>query len=203
MSASPPPRQKQIPDRRAPPGRRGLRYALRWLKGLLGRPMGLEWRGRQLHVVIVDRRRKPRADLPLTLSQMRAELRARLIAHEHDNAARLMRHLVFVHDELGRKGWAGIGKLPARLLGKALVQAEMLNTEEPSAALAMVVDTLRPLHVAAEMRQAHAGGEPDLGADSRPEVSEATHEEYELMERSWVGTIPGGLSLPERSVSGA
>ena len=32
-----------------------------------------------------------------------------------------------------------------------------------------------------------------------PEVSETNYDEYELMERSWVGTVPSGLNLSERA----
>ena len=32
-----------------------------------------------------------------------------------------------------------------------------------------------------------------------PEVSETNYDEYELMERSWIGTVPAGLDLSERA----
>ncbi len=31
-----------------------------------------------------------------------------------------------------------------------------------------------------------------------PEVSETTIDEYEILERSWIGTVPQGLELPEQ-----
>jgi hypothetical protein len=34
-----------------------------------------------------------------------------------------------------------------------------------------------------------------------PEVSETNYDEYELMERSWIGTVPAGLDLSDRSLS--
>ena len=43
----------------------------------------------------------------------------------------------------------------------------------------------------------------ELGARGRartPEVSETNYDEYELMERSWVGTVPAGLDLSDRSL---
>ena len=32
-----------------------------------------------------------------------------------------------------------------------------------------------------------------------PEVSDTNFDEYELMERSWAGTIPAGLEIPGRN----
>ena len=199
MSTSPPtrngPRKMPVKDRRAAPGAKG---SLRQLKGLLGRPLGLEWRGGQLHVVLIDRRRASPADQPPSLSQLRAELRARLLAHEHDHTAQVMRHLVFVHDVLGRKGWPGAGALPGQVLGKALVQAEMLASEEPSPSLAMIVERLRLLQVAANLREERETRPKDFEIGERLEVSESTYEEFQEMERSWVGTLPPGLVRPDR-----
>lgn len=199
MSESPPTRKQHrkapVTERRAP---RPVPGSLRWLKSLLARPIGFERRGLQLHVVLVDRRRKPTVERPLSLPQLRDELRARLIAHEHEHASKMMRHLVFVHDELGRKGWPGVGALPARVLSKARVQAEILRSEESSAALVTLIDHLRPLQVAAELREERKTGDITADKDSRVEVTEATQEEYEEMERSWVGTLPPDLVVPER-----
>ena len=86
MPTTPPapkkPRNAPLEDRRAAPGSKGPASSLRWVKGALGRPLGLERRGSQLHVVLVDRRRKPAAEQPLSISHMRAELQVRLLAHE-------------------------------------------------------------------------------------------------------------------------
>jgi hypothetical protein len=176
----------------------GAAAPLRRLKGLLVRPVGLERRGGQLHVVLVERRRARPEDQPPSLSQLRAELRARLLAHEDGRAAQVLRHLGFLHDELGRKGWRGVEALPAKVLGKALAQAEMLGSEEPSPALALLLEQLRPLHAAAELRDERAAQQNEFEAGGHVEVSEATHEEFDAMERSWVGTVPAGLSRPER-----
>ena len=55
MSSSPPPRKllrtRPKRERRAPAGAPG---SLRWLHGLLGRPVGLERRDGQWHVVLVE-----------------------------------------------------------------------------------------------------------------------------------------------------
>ena len=114
--------------------------------------------------------------------------------------SQVMRHLVYVHDELGRKGWPGVGALPAHVLAKALVQAEMLAGKRPSPTLSMLVDRLRLLQVEAELRAQRESDSADLRVGESLEVSEATHEEFEEMQRSWAGTPPPGLVLsrPDR-----
>ena len=202
MSTSPPTRKESrrtpVKDRRSGSGVKGTTGSLRRLKGLLGRPLGLERRDGRLHVVLVDRRRASPDDQSLSLPQLRAELRARLLAQGHDQTAHVMRHLVFVHDELGRKGWTGIEALPSQVLGKALVQAEMLASEEPSPSLAMLVERLRSLKLAADLREERKSRSKDLEAGGRIEVSSSTYEEFEAMERSWGGTLPLALVRPDR-----
>lgn len=182
-------KHKDTKERRAPKGRSG---PWRWLRGLLVRPVVLERRGLQWHVVLGERRqdgrRAARRATP-TLDDLSQELRARLLSQDTEHAARVMRHLVFVHDELSRKGWRGVELLPAPVLAKALVQAQMLATSESSPALVHVIDRLQQVHIAAELREERRA---QLLADvpARVEVSEATHEEFELTERSWIGVVP-------------
>jgi hypothetical protein len=196
MSKRPPPTQG--PHRKPDAERRTHADApvgsLRHLKGLLGRPIGLERRDGQLHVVLVERRRSPRTAQP-ALEPLRAELRARLLTHGTADAARVMRHLVFVHDELGRGGWRGVEALPAPVLARALAQAEMLASAEASAPLSLLVDRLRLAQAAAGLREERAA-RLAAGAASL-EVSETTQEAFDEVERSWVGTFPpigGGQS---------
>lgn len=137
-------------DRRAPASARGLDVTLRKLRGALGRPLALQSRQGRLHVVLVDRRRAPR-DAPLSLEQIRADLRTRLIVQQHELAVQVLRPLVQVHEELGNGGWDAAGKLPAAVLGKALQQALMLQREDPSAALGTVIERLRIFKAAAEV----------------------------------------------------
>ena len=95
-------RQMPLKDRRAAPDGKGG-GSLRKLKGLLGRPIGLERRDGKLHVVLTERRRQRPADEPPSLSQLCAELSARLLAHE-TSEVQTMRHLILVHDALERTG---------------------------------------------------------------------------------------------------
>jgi len=172
-------------ERRAPRGKPG---SLSWLRGLLARPLVLERRGLQWHLTLGDRRRAAGAGRPPSMLEVNAELRARLLAQDVDRAARVMRHLVFVHDELRRKGWSGVEALPAPVLGKALVQAQMLATDEASPVLVHIVERLQQMHVAAQLREERRAR---LQADgtARVEVSEATQEEFDETEKSWLGTM--------------
>jgi hypothetical protein len=196
---SPPkPRRKPEPaERRAP---RGAPGSLRWLRGLLSRPLALERRGLQWHVVLGDRRQAGSVGRPPTLNEVNEELRTRLMAQDVDRAARVMRHLVFVHDELRRKGWRGVEALPALVLGKALVQAQMLASDEASPVLAHAVERLHLMHVGAQLREERKAL---LQADgtARVEVSEATQEEFDEIERSWLGTL-SPAAIPPRGEPG-
>ena len=207
--------KKPLKDRRLP---RGAPGSMRWLKSLLGRPLELQRRGGQLHVTLADRRRSPERLRADELEQVREELRARLLSQDLEHAARVMRHLVFVHDALGNQGWAGLETLPSPLLGKALVQAQMLVSQSASDRLALLIERLRVAKVTAELReqrqlrQPREHGEPrdppDLPDPPDPrdprdshkaspgiasaaavEVSETTHAEFEAMQRRWVATL--------------
>jgi len=189
---------------------------LGWIKSLLARPMRLERSGRLFKLVLVDRRRL-RADGGQSLTQMRDELRDRLLLQDDGRTTEVLRHLVFVHHELGRRGWRGVQALPAGVLSKALVQAQMVVDADPTPALNAFVEKLRLARVAADVRENQAEPVPArpaaAAAVSAPlaaaasalsppapinlEVSEATQEEFEEMERSWVGELPAGLSLVE------
>lgn len=189
---------RAYPDRQGPPVEDEKAGSFGWLRKALGGHLKLERRGRQLHVVLHERRKTPAPGHGL--QELRDELRVRLfdLDGEHQ-AAQAMRHLMLVHDELGRHGWSGVEALPAPVLGKALVQAEMLASREPSAPLALVVERLAVLKAGAEAREARPA-EPEPSAPARlVEVSETNYDEYELMERSWAGTVPAGLQRPDRA----
>lgn len=193
-------------DRRAPRGKPG---SVRWMKGLLGRPLAVERRGLQLHLTLVERRRPPEVIEAEALQQLRTELRARLLGHQMNHAAVVMRHLGVVHDVLGREGWAGVGELNSQVLGRALVQAQMLATEEASPQLAHLIERLQLLKVAATVREDRDGTRPADAANpmepdttrlsSLPpapavdletlEVSEGSAEDFQDMERGWVDTV--------------
>lgn len=203
LKDSKPRRSKPSKERRAP---RGTPGSVRWLGGLLGRPVGFQRRNGQLHVALIERRRSPETIEADEVAALSAELRTRLLAHDHEQAAAVMRHLVLVHDVLSHRGWAGVASMASGLLRKAVMQAQLLAqslaSQESSAPLVELIDRLRLLQVAAglrEERQAKPGVPAQTNApDSEVEISETTPEEFEAMQRSWVDTVSPAEVLPER-----
>ena len=184
-----PVRKKPLQDQRQP---RGVPGSVRWLKGLLGRPLELQRREGQLHVTLAERRRSSEQVRADELDCVREELRARLLSHDLEHAASVMRHLVFVHDALARQGWPGLGALPSRLLGKALLQTQMLVSQSASSRLALLIDRLRVAQVAAELRELReqqAQRRHTAGSASAVQVSEATHADFDSTARSRVATV--------------
>lgn len=201
MSAKPPPRQapraKPVEDRSAAPATDNTHGSLRWVRDVLGRSIRQEERRNPSHAGLAEPRRGATAGQALSLLiQQRAELGARLLVH--DPATQPVRNLFIVHDQLGSSGWSGVEALPLKVVGRALREAEILNGDEPSPLLATIIETLRELMLAADVRLAEAALEREFETLQIPEVSETNYDEYELMERSWVGTVPAGLELPDR-----
>ncbi|MEO5845202.1 MAG: hypothetical protein ABIQ33_10220 [Caldimonas sp.] len=197
MSARPPTRQAptEAPaeDRRAQPAG-AKRGSLRWVRDVLGRLIRLEQRKNQLHVALVDPRKGEEPMSPLM--QQRAELGARLLVH--DPATQIVRNLFIVHDELRANGWPGVEMLPIKVIARGLSEAEILATDEPSEVLATIIATLREVKLAVEARAAREALEAEWEVPKVPEVSDTNFDEYELMERSWAGTVPAGLDIRGR-----
>lgn len=178
-------------ERRSP---RATKGSLRWLRSLLGRPVQMERRDGQWHVVLADRRRSPQEREAARLAALCAELSARLLGQDDEATAQLMRHLVFVHDALRRDGWPCLALLPSRVLRKALVQLQLLLKQEPSPPLSMLAERLQQLQVAAELREERR---PPVEGQVAPEVSDASAEEFDAAERDWVGTVALASRPPE------
>jgi hypothetical protein len=197
MSAQPPSREEPPPRPDADPGGEPIadgakRGSLSWVRTLLGRSLKLEQRRHTLHVTLVDAQREADTARPASLlAQQCAELGARLLVH--DPATQAVRNLFVVHDELRANGWAGIEALPLKVLGRALTEAEILASDEPSDLLASLIGNLRELKDAADSRVAAEAADREWETLAVPEVSDTNYDEYELMERSWAGTIPAGL----------
>jgi len=158
-----------------------------WLRDLLKRPLQLERRGLQVHVVL-----GPTAPAPLqaapeltpgeVLRRGHAELQALLA--RHPEVRHLMRHLGFIEQALARFGSRALKReVPLQVLRKGLEQLDLLARDEPSAGLADLRE-----RIAAAIRQRARPDEPDLS--STTEVSEASHSLFDEMERSWTGEIP-------------
>lgn len=185
-------------DRRAPAGANGKTNPMRQLKGVLGRPLGVERRDGQLHVVLVERRRAAPADQPPSASQLCEELGARVLAHDPQHISKDMSHLLIVHEALGSKGWPGVAALPSRVLAAALAQAEALAGQDSSLTLETFIEGLRPLQRAADLREERSSRQEDFRLGETIEVSETNHAEFDRLEQSWVGTIPSDLARRER-----
>ena len=196
MATRSPTRQsKSSKERRAPEGEAP---PLRRLKSLLVRPLSVERRDGKVALVLTERRRpKPVDDTP-TPSQLCAELSDRLLAHEAEHTSRAMRQLVFVHDMLERKGWAGAASMSGRVLAEAIDQLEWLASDCPSALLEHLIARLRPLQVAATQREECDSRLQDFDVGASVSVSESDFAAFESAERDWAGTVPDGLSHPER-----
>ena len=194
MSAKPPTRQAPT----AAPAAAAKRGSLRWVRDVLGRSIKLEQRKNQLHVALVDPRGEPEEPMSL-LMQQRADLGARLLVH--DPATQIVRNLFIVHDELRANGWTGVETLPVKVVSRAVSEAEILAVDEPSEVLATIITALRELKVAADARAAREALEADWEVPQVPEVSDTNFDEYELMERSWAGTVPAGLEVPVRDTT--
>jgi len=174
------------------------RRSLDWVRKVLGRPIRVEHGGNPKRQ-IAERRAEPEpATTPLCMQQCE-ELGARLLIH--DPATEPLRHLFVLHDELRAGGWERVEKLSPKIIDRALTEAEILDDSEPSPLLTTIVAELRDLKSAAEARAAREAAEADWQAPQMPEVSDTNFDEYELMERSWAGTIPAGLEIPARDTT--
>jgi hypothetical protein len=190
-------RSRPLKERRAPANGAASGASLRKLKGMLGRPIALERQEGKLRVVLTDRRRvRPEGEAP-SMSLLCAELSARMLVHEAEETALTMRHLILVHDALERRGWPGVESMSSLVLSRALMQAQHLATEEPSPHLDMLIEALRPLHAAAELRDQREARQLDLRHGAQPEVSESNYADFEDASQSWSATMPAGLLPPE------
>jgi hypothetical protein len=202
MPTNPParkgPRTPPVRDRRAAATADGNSGPLRGLKSILGRPIALERRDGRLHVVLAERRRAAPLDQAPSPSQLCEELSARLLAHDPEHLDQKMRPLLLVHEALGRKGWPGVAALPGPVLSQALAQAEVLADGGSSLRMETLIEGLRPLAGAADLRDERLAREQDFKIGETVEVSESSYAEFDRLERSWVGTTPSDLPRPER-----
>jgi hypothetical protein len=188
-------RNTPLKDRRAAPD--APANSLRKLKGMLNRPIRLERREGRLEVVLAERRRARPADEKPSIALLCAELSARLLAHEANEAAQTMRHLILVHDALERKGWPGIEAMSSLVLVKAIEQALLLAQEEPSPHMDMLVEGMRPLLAAAMLREQREARLHEMRLGDNVEVSESDYADFEDAEQDWAeGTVPLGLLPP-------
>ncbi|MCW5656213.1 MAG: hypothetical protein KIT60_00795 [Burkholderiaceae bacterium] len=198
MASSPlgrkgPSRRTPLKDRRAAPD--AAQSSLRKLKGALNRPIGLQRRDGKLCVVLAERRRSRPADEEPSIALLCVELSARLLAHEANEAAQTMRHLILVHDALERKSWLGLETLSSLVLARAIEQASVLAREEPSPHMDMLIEGLRPLQAAAALREQREAQAHEMRLGDNVEVSESDYAEFEDAEQDWSSSATMPLDL--------
>lgn len=169
--------------------------SLRKFKGALGRPLALERRDGHLRVVLVERRRAAGAEAQPLEARISAALRAHL-ARTAGSKGSNNEQLDVVSAKFDDGSWPGIASLPAKLLGKAIVQAEALAREQSSDLLALFVDRLRQIKTVVETREDRRPARRQAHDSASVIVTEVSHEEFEALQRSWSGTVPGGLGPP-------
>lgn len=172
--------------------------ALRQIKGLFVRPVALERREGKLRVVLVDRRQATPAPQEPSTAELCAELGARLLAHDPGQGTQSVRFLMVVHDTLGRKGWDGVGALPSVVLAKSSLLVQMMAREDPSPLLDQMIARLKPLRVAAELREEGDHRVPAFELGRNVEVSESDFADFDTVERGWDGTVPAGFVPTQR-----
>ncbi len=198
MAAKPSKSIESRADAGAPPPKR---RSLEWVREVLGRQIRLEvGRKQQPQRAATEKKREDDDGVAMSLvMQQCAEIGARLLIH--DPATQPVRHLFILHDELRKGGWEQVEKLPLKVIGRALTEAEILDCAEPSPLLTTIVAELREQKAAAEERAAREAAEGDWEVPKVPEVSDSDFAEWEMMERSWAGTVPAGLDIPVRDTT--
>jgi hypothetical protein len=154
--------QSLLDARKVDPAPQAKRRSFGWVRAVLGRSPKVEPRKNPLRVALVDpkRDREPEPDKTMSLvKQQCAEIGARLFVH--DPTTQAVRHLSIVHDELHSGGWEKVEALPFKVIDRALTEAEILGSEEPSPMLATIIAELRDQKAAAEMRAAQDAAEDD------------------------------------------
>lgn len=185
-------------DRRTPAPEREVPKPLRWVQDLFRSKVRVERRGAQIHLVldppppVPPPPADPSKRRSETLRKSQAELRTLL--DRHADTRHVVPHLSFVEQLLETGGMRALGRLPLPVLHKSLTQLESLMHDEPGAGLA---ELRRRLAAVIALRLGGTPGQPDVPIDRHDdmhlEVSEASHSQFDALERSWTGTMPGEL----------
>lgn len=169
------------------PAKNKRRQPLAWLRGLLSRPLKLERRGVQLHVVLGEPKLPPAPPVRPGEALRQGHDALRALLARHPDARHLLRHLSFFEQALGRHGSRALrSEVPLPVLRKAHEQLEMLLRDDSSAELAALAARLER---AVKDRSRAAEDMPPAGT---VQVSEASHSLFDEMERSWTGNVPLG-----------
>jgi hypothetical protein len=174
-----------MPAPAAPAKPRHTRRPLNWLRSLLKRPLKLERRGLQIHVVLAEPAPAPPPPESPGEALRRGHEALRDLLARHPEVRHLMRHLGFLEQALARTGSKALrSEVPLPVLRKAHEQLELLMRDDASPELSAFATRLE--RVIAERRRS-AEDAPAAGA---LQVSEASHSLFDEMERSWTGQMP-------------
>lgn len=172
------------------PGKKTRRQPLAWLRGLLSRPLKLERRGVQLHVVLGEPKQPPAPPARPGEVLRRGHEALRALLARHPDARHLLRHLSFFEQVLGREGSRALrSEVPLQVLRRAHEQLEMLLREDSTPELAELAARLE------RTVRDRSRAEDEAPPASAVQVSEASHSLFDEMERSWTGNIPLGDSV--------
>jgi hypothetical protein len=190
--ASPAPRRRAQDVPGAAPAVPWLKRPLRWLQEQLRRPLRLERRGLNIHVTLA-----PPASM-LTETEVGtsgvvgsgealrlSHLSLRRLLDQHPKTRRTMRHLAYLERALSRHGSRAIRQeIPVPVLIKCREQLDLLAPQAASDPFAELRMQLRD----AIGSRPH---DPHGFALSQPvHVSEASHSQFDALERSWTGAVP-------------
>lgn len=160
-----------------------------WVRDLLQRPIKVERRGAELHVVLGEKPPPKAASTTGSGEALRRgheELRALL--RRHPEARHLMRHLGFIEQTLARSGSRALKlDVPVPVLRKGLGQLDLLIRDEPSDALTYLRSRIES-SIRARERVGQDDDEPSR-LDGM-QVTEASQSLFDEMERSWTGHVP-------------
>lgn len=174
-----------MPASSAPAKRRRPRRPLDWLRTLLKRPLRLERRGLQIHVVLAEPAPAPAPPERAGESLRRGHEALRALLARHPEVRHLMRHLGFLEQALARSGSRALrSEVPLPVLRKAYEQLELLMRDDASPGLTAFAARLE--RAVAERRR----GVDDAPVHGAVQVSEASHSLFDEMERSWTGHMP-------------
>jgi len=132
---------------------------------------------------------------------------------QHPSSRQLVRRLAAVEHTLHTEGLEGLEALPVRVIAKALAEMDSLVRDwsptglaELRSRMAVIVKT-RPHDEASELDGLSPTTLPavsvhgDLAAALPADVSEVDHAEFEDLERSWVGVVPGSRNSQAAATS--
>lgn len=166
-----------------------------WMRDLLKRPLKIERRDGQIHVVLGDKAAEPPPPPSAGEALRQGHEALRGLLRRHSEARHLMRHLGYVEQMIGRFGSRALKReVPVPVLVKALEQLDLLARDEPSAPIA---DLRARIAAAVDIRGVAPARDEDT--ETRPgslEVTEASHSLFDEMERSWTGQIPPADGKP-------